>query len=120
MSVLKNEWLAITEFFNNSYLTNIVIGLIVGSAFSQMVGSFTTNMVYPVINYFGDFDLDDKFVVLKYGKKGMYKTLADAQNDKANVLAWGLFSKSLLNLIIQSISVYYIIKLIMNLHSKIK
>jgi large conductance mechanosensitive channel len=123
MTSLKNEWINITEFFNNSYLTNIVIGLIVGSAFSQMVTSFTTNMVYPVINYYGNFDLDDKFLVLKggiYEKDAKYKTLADAQVDKAVVIAWGTFLKSVLNLVIQGISVFYIIKFVIHIHHKIK
>lgn len=112
---IKNEWKNMINFFSNANLIGVVIGLVIGSAFSQMINSLINNIIYPCLDSFVDRNVINKFIVLKKGPHYPYKNLKEAQDDNAGVIAWGLFSQSVLNLLIQGVCVYYVIKIISNI-----
>ena len=120
LSNVKNEWTHILDFFTNESLLAVVIGIVVGKSFSDTVTSLINDIIYPCIDYFVVINMDDKYFVIKKGKNYPYKTQAAAKNDGAAVISWGNFSKSLINLLIHGIAVYYVIKFVTNINKKNK
>ena len=111
-TALRKEWKDILDFFSNPALLGVVIGIVVGKSFGDMVTSLIDDVIYPCLDYFVVLNIDSKFIVIKKGKNYPYKSIEDAKKDGAAVISWGIFSKSIINFIIHGIAVYYVIKFV--------
>lgn len=86
-----------TDWVLQDNVLEVALGLIIASAFTQVVNSFVTDIILPPISLlpFLARNLDEKFAVLKGGDgftngtlKG-YNTVNQARDDGAVVLAYG-------------------------------
>lgn len=120
--LIKSEVDRFIEFFQNVNVMGVVLGLVIGSAFSQMINSFVNHIIYPSFDFFGKTSLVDRFFVVRPGPNYPYKRLEDAEKDDASVIAYGYFTRSIVNLIIQTLCLFYFVTFVYKLrhvHEKI-
>ncbi|HEY6563811.1 MAG TPA: large-conductance mechanosensitive channel protein MscL [Pirellulaceae bacterium] len=89
------------EFALKGNMIDMAVGIIIGAAFSGVVGSLVENMFSPVLGLLtGGIDFSE----FKYP----LKVAADA---KDNVyLQWGAFVQSLINFLVQALALFLIVK----------
>lgn len=116
MSAIHNEYTQLAEFFSSSNTLGIIIGVVIGAAIAKVITSFVDDLLYPCLDFFDSKNLRDQFYVVRNGPNAPYTTLDEARNDDASVICWGYFIKAFLNLIIQTLCLFYFIKLLMHLH----
>lgn len=99
---------------------DMAIGIVVGGAFATIANSLVANVIAPLIGLVtSGVDLADLFWVLKSGDAGgPYLTLAQANQDGAVTLSYGLFLNSLFSFIIVSWVSFFFVKGINSIREK--
>jgi len=99
---VKSAWQGFKDFALRDNVLEVAVGLIVANAFTAVVTSLVSDVLLPPISLlpFMNRNIQEKFVVLKRGPHfnetlGGYNTLAQAANDGAVTLAYGLFIMNL-------------------------
>lgn len=106
-------------FLLRGNVVDLAVGMVVGTAFSNMVKSLVDNVIMPPIGLLiGGVDFSNLFITLKQGPKapGPYETLASAQAAGAVTLNVGLFINTLISLIIIGFAMFIVVKGINKLH----
>ena len=99
------------EFAMNGNVMDMAIGVIIGGAFGKIVTSLVNDVLMPVISKVtGGVSFTDLFVNLTDDTK--YKTLQEAQEAGASVLAYGNFIQTTVDFIIVALCIFLMIKLI--------
>ena len=115
----------ITEFKNFILRGNIIdmlVGIIIGSSFTQVVNSLVSDIVLPIIGLLlSDVDFSSLFFVLKKGltENAYYTTVEMAKRDGAIVLSLGLFINSIISFLITSISIFILLKSVVKIKDKL-
>jgi large conductance mechanosensitive channel len=87
---------------------DMAVGVIIGGAFGKIVTSLVSDVLMPLIGKAtGGVSFTDLFVNLGDGE---YKTLAEAQEAGAAVLAYGQFIQNILDFIIIAFCIFLMIK----------
>ena len=87
---------------------DMAVGVIIGGAFGKIVSSLVNDVLMPLIGKAtGGVSFTDLFVNLGDGE---YKTLAEAQEAGAAVLAYGQFIQNILDFIIIAFCIFLMIK----------
>jgi len=73
---------------------NMAVGVIIGAAFSDIVTSFTTNIIQPIIACVGGAEV--------HGKIGLFGT--------GNYLDYGAFISSVINFVIMAFIIFMLVK----------
>lgn len=96
------------EFLMKGNVVDLAIGLIIGSAFTKIVNSLVADVLMPVLG-------------ILMGKID-FKTLAFNVKDlDGNILAkvsYGLFLQNVVDFMIVGVSLFFILKLVLNLSKK--
>ena len=93
-------------FVARGNVVDLAIGIIIGAAFTGVVGSFVKDVVNPVIGLaVGGIDFSNVFVALN-GQH--YPTLEAAQKAAAPTVNIGLFINALINFVIIAFVVFWI------------
>ena len=93
---------------------DMAVGVIIGGAFSSIVGSLVNDIVMPLITLItGKISFTDLFIALD---GGTYQTLADAQAAGASVFAYGNFIQKVVEFLIISFVIFMAIKGMNKLH----
>ncbi|MDF7676518.1 large conductance mechanosensitive channel protein MscL [Neisseriaceae bacterium ESL0693] len=106
-------------FLLRGNVVDLAVGMVVGTAFSNMVKSLVDNVIMPPIGLLvGGVDFSNLFLTLKQGAKapGPYETLASAQAAGAVTLNLGLFINTVISLIIIGFAIFIVVKGINKLH----
>jgi large conductance mechanosensitive channel len=105
------------EFALRGNVVDMAIGIVIGGAFTPVVGSLVDDLLMPPIGLLlGDTDFSDLFVVLSAGETaGPYLTLADAEAAGAVVLAYGRFLTLALTFLIVAWAAFLVVKVMNNL-----
>lgn len=106
-------------FLMRGNVIDLAIGMVVGTAFSNMVKSLVDNIIMPPIGLLiGGVDFSNLFITLRQGPKapGPYETLGAAQTAGAVTLNIGLFINTLISLIIIGFAIFMLVKAINKLH----
>jgi large conductance mechanosensitive channel len=100
-------WVAeFRAFIARGSVVDLAIGIIIGAAFTGVIGSLVKDVINPVIGLVvGGVDFSNIFVALN-GQH--YPTLADAQKAGAPTVNIGLFINALINFIIIAFVVFWI------------
>ena len=86
----------------------MAVGVIIGGAFSNIVSSLVDDVLMPVITLAtGKVSFTDLFVALDGGS---YKTLAEAQEAGASVLAYGNFIQMVVQFLIIAFCIFMVVK----------
>ncbi|MEO6035337.1 MAG: large conductance mechanosensitive channel protein MscL [Verrucomicrobiota bacterium] len=103
------------EFAMRGNVVDLAIGVIIGAAFGKVVTSLVTNIIMPPIGKAtGGVDFKDLFINLDPGKPtkagGPVKTLADATDAGAAVIAYGAFLDTVIAFLIVAFCIFLIVK----------
>ncbi|WP_111733126.1 large conductance mechanosensitive channel protein MscL [Roseovarius amoyensis] len=95
-------------FIARGNVMDMAVGIIIGAAFTAIVGSLVADLVNPIISLFmGGLDFAGLFVVLDGGE---YASLAAAEEAGAAVFAYGRFIMAVLNFLIIAFVVFLLVK----------
>ena len=103
-------------FIMRGSVVDLAIGIIIGAAFTGVVNSFVKDILTPLLGLlFGGIDFTNIFITLK-GQSA--PTLADAQ--KAGAVTWniGLFLNTVIQFLIVSFAIFWLIKMLTRLHGR--
>lgn len=96
------------EFAVKGNVMDMAVGVIIGGAFGNIVGSLVNDMVLPPIGkLLGGADFSQKFLTLG---DTAYPTLADAKEAGAATLNYGNFLQTVLNFLIVALAVFVMVK----------
>lgn len=103
-------------FISRGNVMDMAVGIIIGAAFTAIVGSLVADLVNPVVSLFlGGLDFSGLFVVLGEGE---YGSLAAAEEAGAAVFAYGRFIMAVLNFLIVAFVVFLLVRGVNNLKRK--
>jgi large conductance mechanosensitive channel len=119
MSMLKE----FKEFAMRGNVVDLAIGVIIGAAFGKIVTSVVNDLIMPPIGkLMGGMDFKEHFINLDPGKLtkagAAVKTLADAKDASASVIAYGSFLSTVLDFVIVAFCVFLLVKAINTLKRK--
>ena len=99
------------EFIAKGNMLDLAIGIVIGAAFTAIIGSFVKDLLTPLIGMVGKAKFDDSFVVLKEGTPaGPYTTLDDAVKSGAVTLNYGSFITAVINFLIVAFVLFLVVK----------
>src|SRR5215469_6614780 len=101
-------------FIMRGNVVDLAVGIIIGAAFTGVVNSLVRDILTPLLGLlFGGLDFTNIFVTLK-GHSA--PTLAEAQ--KAGAVTWniGLFLNAVIQFVIVSFAIFWLIKALTRLH----
>jgi len=115
MSMLKE----FREFAVKGNVIDLAVGIIIGAAFGRIVDSLVNDLVMPVLNamFGGAVDFTNQYLVLS-GNVAPNTPLAAARTS-AVVLAWGNFFTILLNFVILAFVIFWMIKAVNRVRSRL-
>jgi large conductance mechanosensitive channel len=96
-------------------VVDLAVGVVIGAAFSKIVSSLVTNIIMPPIGKVtGGVDFKDLFINLDPEKltktKAPVKTLADATDAGAAVIAYGAFIDTVIAFLIVAFCIFLVVK----------
>lgn len=109
------------NFIIRGNIIDMLVGIIIGSAFTSIVNSLVSDIILPIIGVLlTDVDFSDLFIVLKKGitDNSNYTTVEMAKNDGAIVVSIGLFLNSIISFFITSVSVFILLKTVSKLKDR--
>ena len=96
------------EFAMKGNVMDMAVGVIIGGAFGKIVSSLVDDVLMPLISKMtGGVSFVDLFVNMG---EGSYKTLAEAKEAGAAVLAYGQFIQNIIDFIIIAFCIFLMIK----------
>jgi large conductance mechanosensitive channel len=111
------------EFAMRGNVVDLAVGVIIGAAFGKVVTSVVNDIIMPPIGKaMGGADFKDLFYNLEPDKvtkaKMVVKTLADAKDAGAAVIAYGAFLNTVIDFTIVAFCIFMIIKAMNTLMKK--
>ncbi len=101
-------------FIMRGNVVDLAVGVVIGAAFTGIVGSLVKDIITPVIGLLtGGVDFTNLFVVLK-GTPAL--TLADAQKAGDVTINYGIFLNAMINFAIVAFAIFWMVRLIAKLH----
>lgn len=107
-------------FINKGNAIDLAVGLVMGTAFNNIIKSLVTNIITPFISLLGGTSLTQLFILLRgtatYDElSGMY-----VFSENAIVLEYGLFITSVVDFFIIAIALFLTLKLLVYLNQSVK
>ncbi|WP_369608329.1 large conductance mechanosensitive channel protein MscL [Snodgrassella alvi] len=106
-------------FLMRGNVIDLAVGMVVGTAFTNMVKSLVDDVIMPPIGLLiGGVDFSNLFFTLRDGTKAPspYETLGAAQAAGAVTINIGLFINTVISLIIVGFAIFMVVKGINRLH----
>lgn len=101
-------------FILRGNVVDLAVGVVVGAAFSGIVGSLVKDIITPLIGLVtGGVDFSNHFITLK---GPVEPTLADAAKAHAVTLNYGLFLNTVINFLIVAVSIFWVVRALSKLH----
>ncbi len=101
-------------FILRGNVVDLAVGVIIGAAFSGIVGSLVKDIITPCIGLLtGGVDFSNHFITLKGPVEA---TLADAVKAGAVTLNYGVFLNAVINFLIVAAAIFWLVRLISKLH----
>jgi large conductance mechanosensitive channel len=115
ISLHRPAWLdEFHAFIMRGNVVDLAVGIIIGVAFTAVVNSLVKDIFTPIIGLIvGGIDFTNIFVTLKGASEA---TLADAQKAGAVTLNFGVFLNAVIQFLIVSFAVFWMIKMLTRLH----
>jgi large conductance mechanosensitive channel len=107
-------------FINKGNAVDLAVGLVMGTAFNNIIKSLVTNVITPFISLLGGTSLTQLFILLRgtatYDEAlGIY-----VFSENAIALEYGLFITSVIDFFIISIALFFTLKLLVYLNQSVK
>lgn len=103
-------------FIMRGNVIDLAVGIIIGAAFTTIVSSLVKDILTPILGLIvGGIDFSNIFITLK----GQHEpTLAAAQKAGAVTLNVGVFLNAVINFVIVSFAIFWLVKFISKLYRK--
>ena len=112
---MLNEFKA---FIAKGNVMDLAVGIIIGAAFTAIVGSLVSDLINPIIGLIlGGVDFTNMYVVLK-GSVPDGASLAAARDAGAAVFAYGAFVTAVINFLIIAFVVFMLIRTVNKIMTK--
>jgi large conductance mechanosensitive channel len=110
-------WVAeFRAFIMRGSVVDLAVGIIIGAAFTGIVNSLVKDLLNPLIGLLiGGIDFSNLFVTLK---GPVVQTLAEAQKAGAVTLNYGNFVNAVIQFLIVSFAIFWIIRMLSRLQRK--
>ncbi|WP_297770992.1 large conductance mechanosensitive channel protein MscL [uncultured Roseovarius sp.] len=96
------------DFIAKGNVMDMAVGIIIGAAFTAIVGSLVADLVNPIISLFmGGIDFSGLYVLLGSGE---FTSIAAAEEAGAAVFAYGRFIMAVINFLIIAWVVFLLVK----------
>jgi large conductance mechanosensitive channel len=96
------------EFIARGNVMDMAVGIIIGAAFTAIVGSLVSDLINPIISLFlGGIDFSGLYLLLGSGE---YASIAAAEEAGAAVFAYGRFIMAVINFLIIAWVVFLLVK----------
>jgi len=96
------------DFIAKGNVMDMAVGIIIGAAFTAIVGSLVADLINPIISLFmGGVDFSGMYVLLGEGE---YASIAAADEAGAAVFAYGRFVMAIINFLIIAFVVFMLVK----------
>ena len=117
LQVKTPSWVAeFRAFIMRGNVVDLAVGIVIGAAFTGVVNSLVKDVINPVIGLaLGGVDFSNWFFPLN-GKH--YDSLATAQQAGAATVNVGLFINAIINFLIVSFAIFWVIKALTRLHMR--
>ena len=111
------------EFAMKGNVIDMAVGVIIGAAFGKIITSVVADIIMPPIGkVMGGVDFKDLFVNLDPGKLtkagAAVKSLADAKEAGAAVIAYGQFINTVIDFLIVALCIFSVVKAMNTLKKK--
>ncbi len=115
IDIRKPRWVdEFRAFIMRGNVVDLAVGIVIGVAFTAIVNSLVKDIFTPIIGLLiGGIDFTNLFVTLKGPHAA---TLADAQKAGAVTLNFGVFINAVLQFVIVSFAVFWLVKALTRLH----
>lgn len=111
-------WEEFMSFAMKGNMIDLAIGIIIGTAFNDLVQSFVKDIVMPPLGkILGNVDFSQLYIVLSEQK---FDTLAAAERAGAPVIRYGHFITNLIDFVILAFTVFLVLKYILRYSLKAK
>ena len=101
-------------FIMRGNVVDLAVGVVIGAAFTGIVGSLVKDIITPVIGLLtGGVDFSNLFFILKGAPA---PTLADAVKAGDDTSNYGVFLNAVINFLIVAFAIFWIVRLISKLH----
>ncbi len=98
------------KFALKGNMIDLAVGIIIGGAFSSIVGSLVKDIIMPILSLLTNkIDFTNLFIPLDW-KWDAYKTLEDATAAGVSTVNYGLFLSGVLNFIIMAFVVFMLVR----------
>lgn len=109
-------WREFRQFIARGNVIDLAVGLIMGTAFGAIVNSLVNDIIMPPIGLIlGGVNFSDLFLALD-GQT--YASLAAAQGTGAPVIAWGKFLQTVINFLVISAAVFFLVRAVNKLYKQ--
>lgn len=99
------------DFAMRGNVLDMAVGIIIGAAFGQIVGSFVNDVMMPPLGrLIGHVDFSNLFVNLKEGPH--YDTVAAAKAAGMPTLNYGVFINTIINFLIVAFAVFLLVRVV--------
>lgn len=96
------------DFIAKGNVMDMAVGIIIGAAFTAIVGSLVADLINPIISLFmGGIDFAGQYVLLG---EGSFASITEAEEAGAAVFAWGRFVMAVINFLIIAFVVFMLVK----------
>jgi len=103
-------------FIMRGNVIDLAVGIIIGAAFTAIVGSLVTDIFNPLLGMMmGGIDFSNVFIVLSGERQA---TLEATRDGGAAVLAIGVFINACINFIIVGFAIFWLIKVLSRFKEK--
>lgn len=113
---MKKLWKEFIAFINKGNALALAIGVIIGGAFSTIVGSINSKIISPLIGaLLGDYDLSESLITVLN-----YETDAEGNQVIANAIYWGAFIQACIDFLLTAVILFAIFKTVSSISNAAK
>ncbi len=96
------------DFIAKGNVMDMAVGIIIGAAFTAIVGSLVADLINPIISLFmGGVDFSSMYALLGDGE---FANITEAEEAGAAVFAYGRFIMAIINFLIIAFVVFLLVK----------
>ena len=116
--MFKNLTKELKEFILRGNVLDMAVGIIIGASFGKIVDSLVKDIIMPPVGVLlGKVDFSNLYFSI-YPVGEHYNSLADAQAAGAVTINYGMFLNTIISFIVVAIAVFFVIKSINTLQTK--
>jgi large conductance mechanosensitive channel len=115
LKISSPAWLdEFKAFIMRGNVVDLAVGVVIGAAFTGIVGSLVKDMITPVIGLLtGGVDFSNLFITLK---GPVEPTIAEAVKAGAVTLNYGIFLNAVINFVIIAFAIFWLVRLVSKLY----